>query len=124
MLERAEDALEKIVSRCTLSELLWIVRNVSYDQVSYYSIDHKGIVYNGSYSNKQIEQANDIQRYLSTYCDLFGQIIVNHNTFNDGYIDKYIHSSMIISNQENLINELETKIKELKAEIEELESER
>lgn len=109
-LERAEDNLYKLAENCTLKEVLWIIRNICYDMTSYVNNENKGKIYDDSYSRKQIEQATQLQRDISTACDLFSQIIVNHNEFNDDYFKERTISNGRIGMLKDKIKELEEKI--------------
>ena len=110
--ERANEAWTQLITKCTLKEILWIMRNIAYDQISYYSAENKGRIYNGSYDEKHIEQAGYLQKDLSTMCDLFGQVIINHRNFDEGYLEErapsYMMAKMIA--MKNKIEELEKRI--------------
>ena len=40
--ERAEEERDYLIEKCSLAEILWITRNVTYDMVAYWSADNKG----------------------------------------------------------------------------------
>lgn len=120
-IDRAEKFLKKLVSNCTLSEVLWIVRNITYDQVSYYDKDLKGVIYNGNYNDNQIEQATSFQRKLSTMCDLFRQVVVDKREFDNNYLDKLDSSVLYLSTIDKLVaknDELKEEIASLLVELE------
>lgn len=111
---RANDNLETLATNCTLKEILWILRNITYDQISYYDEDNKGKIYDGSYDQKHIEQANALQREISTMCDLFGQVIVGHRNFEEGYLEERVPSYMMskMVSMKNEIERLERKLED------------
>lgn len=112
-LDRAYDSMKYLVEHNTFKEILWIMRNLSYEQVCYYGDDHKGIVYqDDSYSSLTREQACRIQRMLSTACDLFGQSIIDHREFDEGYLHKWLDGGSM----EIEINNLKERIRELEEE--------
>jgi hypothetical protein len=117
-LERAESSLNDLISKCTLDEILWIVRNVTYDQIAYYSDESKGIVYDGSYTEENIEQATMLQKAISTYCDLFGQSI-NKRVFDQGYLNTYdlLQSKIKIDSLELECAKLREEVSDLKEEL-------
>ena len=114
---RAEEALQELCSKCTLSEVLWIIRNITYDQTAYYSEDEKGIIYNGSYDEGQIHDATNLQREISKFCDLFGQVVINHRNFGD---DTYLENNMSLTLMSK-VRAYESEIEKLKERISELE---
>lgn len=75
---------------CTLAEIMWIFRNIIYDQVYYNSEDDCASLYTDEdYSRLNIEQANRLQQQLSTLCDLFLQSIDDKREFNEDYLSTY-----------------------------------
>lgn len=75
---------------CTLEEIMWIFRNIIYDQVYYNSEDDCASLYTDEdYSRLNIEQANRLQQQLSTLCDLFLQSIDDKREFNEDYLSTY-----------------------------------
>lgn len=88
-LKRANENLITLIENCTFEEIMWIVRNITYDQISYYAPDSKGRIFNGKYSELQIEQATRFQRNISTFIDLFGQVLIDGRVFEEEYIKKY-----------------------------------
>lgn len=111
-LERANMMKKKLAEKCTLKEILWIIRNISYDMVAYYNAEHCGIIYKSeSYNQMQREQACQIQRDLSTCCDLFGQSIIDKREFEEEYINhRYNYSYMA-----GAIMSLEKELKRLRS---------
>jgi len=86
--ERMEDQLKKVISNLTLAEVLKMIREISYDMICYWDEENKGIIYKSDdYTEKNREQANRLQRLLSTACDLFGQSIIDKRVFDDGYLE-------------------------------------
>lgn len=88
-LDRADKMLEYLIGKCSLKEILWIARNVVYDQVAYYNQNSKGIVYNGEYSDLNVEQANRLQQQISTLLDLFSQSVNSKREFDEDYLKSY-----------------------------------
>lgn len=107
-LERANMMKKKLAEKCTLKEILWIIRNISYDVVAYYNAEHCGIIYKSeSYNQMQREQACQIQRDLSTCCDLFGQSIIDKREFEEEYINHRYNYSYMAGTIMSLEKELE-----------------
>mgnify|MGYP003518080088 FL=1 len=115
-LGRASNTLEYLIKRCNLKEILWIIRNISYDMVSYWDKDNCGIIYKSEkYSKLNREQACQIQRDLSTCCDLFGQSIIDKREFEEEYINhRYNYSYMA-----GTIRAMSEKIEELRSKLDE-----
>lgn len=89
--ERAEEALRELCKKCTFTEISWIMRNITYDQVAYYSEDlHSKIYDDKDYSEKLKEDLNAMQRAISARLDLFEQMLIRKNSFNSDYINKYL----------------------------------
>ena len=89
--ERMESKLEEVAKELTLKEVLKMTREICYDMVYYNGENNCGIIYKGDYSRKNIEQACQLQRLVSTACDLFAQSIVNHREFDDNYLNKWLN---------------------------------
>ena len=87
-MERVEEQLQHLVSHCSLNECLKIIREIANDMVCYYSENNKGIIYDGTYTQEQIEQATFLQRKLRDVCDLFAQVVIDKREFNDEYLRK------------------------------------
>jgi len=112
--ERMDEVLRDVCSKLTLKEVLKMIREISYDMVCYYGEDNKGIIYQKEeYSHLNREQACQIQRMLSTACDLFCQSVVQHREFDEGYLNKWLNGGAM----ELKINELEEKIKMLEEQL-------
>lgn len=112
--ERMDEVLRDVCSKLTLKEVLKMIREISYDMVCYYGEDNKGIIYQKEeYSSLNREQARQIQRMLSTACDLFCQSVVQHREFDEGYLNKWLNGGAM----EFKINELEEKIKMLEEQL-------
>ena len=115
-LDRASESMQYLVEHNTFKEILWIMRNLSYEQVSYWDDEHKGIIYqDDSYSHLNREQACRIQRMLSTACDLFGQSVINKREFDEGYLVKWLEGGAL----ELQVASLQSRIKDLEAIIKE-----
>ena len=89
--ERMESKLEDVCKNLTLAEILKMIREISYDMVAYYDENNKGIIYNDeSYSKQNQWEACQLQRLLSSACDMFGQSIIEHREFGDGYLNHWL----------------------------------
>ena len=113
-MERMNEVLNFVISNLTLKEILKMIREISYDMVCYYDEDAKGIIYNGEYNNNHRWQAFQLQRLLSTACDLFEQSVVGHREFDNDYLSKWLGGGVM----ERKIAELEEEVKLLKEEKE------
>ena len=117
-LERMEEVLSYVIGKLTLKETLKMIREISYDMVCYWDKYNKGIIYqDDDYDEEHIEQACQLQRLLSTACDLFEQSITEKRKFEDGYLDKWLYGGSIqLENEKlkNTITELESRITDLK----------
>lgn len=117
-IKRANKVLEDLVKQCSLSEILWIVRQIAFDQVAYFSEENKGIVYrDAKYSRLTIDQANNLQRQLSVICDLFSQSICDGREFEPNYLKQYDFAGsyiMTIDNLKEQLNSLQSQINEIK----------
>lgn len=111
--DRAEEALHELCTKCTFEEVIWIMRNILYDQVCYYNDTDKGVVYNGQYTELNKEQANRFQQQLSTLLDLFGQSIANKREFNNDYLKSYEFAGPYL----RVIEDLKEQIDKLKEEL-------
>ncbi len=107
--ERMEKKLEEVAQDLTLAEVLKMVREICYDMVYYNGEDNCGVIYKDEkYSKKNIEQACQLQRMVSTACDLFGQSIINHREFDDGYLNKWLNGGAMELQIESLKNEIDS----------------
>ena len=84
-----------------------MVRETSYEMVCYYNEDAKGIIYNGEYNENPRWQACQLQRLLSSACDLFEQSVVGHREFDNDYLSKWLDGGVM----ERKIADLEEKIR-------------
>lgn len=115
---RANEMLEYLISKCSFKEICWIFRNIAYDMVAYYDQNNKSKIYDGSYSDLNIEQANRLQQQISVIVDLFEQSIVDKREFEEGYLRDYSFAKLYI----NILNEKIEIIKKLEDAITELNS--
>lgn len=107
--ERMESKLKEVAQDLTLAEVLKMVREICYDMVYYNGEDNCGVIYrDGKYSKKNIEQACQLQRMVSTVCDLFRQSIINHREFDDGYLNKWLNGGAMELQIESLKNEIDS----------------
>lgn len=113
-MERMNEVLNFVISNLTLKEILKMIREISYDMVCYYDEDAKGIIYNGEYNENHRWQAFQLQRLLSSACDLFEQSVVGHREFDDDYLSKWLGGGVM----ERKIAVLEEKIRLLTEEKE------
>ena len=113
-MERMNEVLNFVISNLTLKEILKMIREISYDMVCYYNEDAKGIIYNGEYNDNHRWQACQLQRLLSSACDLFEQSVVGHREFDDKYLSKWLGGGVM----ERKIDVLEKKIRLLTEEKE------
>lgn len=113
-MERMNEVLNFVISNLTLKEILKMIREISYDMVCYYDEDAKGIIYNGEYNENHRWQAFQLQRLLSSACDLFEQSVVGHREFDDDYLSKWLGGGVM----ERKIAVLEEEIRLLKEEKE------
>ena len=113
-MERMNEVLNFVISNLTLKEILKMIREISYDMVCYYNEDAKGIIYNDEYNDNHRWQACQLQRLLSSACDLFEQSVVGHREFDDDYLSKWLGGGVM----ERKIAVLEEKIRLLTEEKE------
>lgn len=107
-LDRMNEVLNSVISTLTLKEILKMVREISYDMVCYYDEYNKGIIYSDDkYSELNQEQACQLQRLLSSACDLFEQSVVGHREFDNDYLSKWLDGGVM----ERKIADLEEKIR-------------
>lgn len=118
--ERMDEQLEQVIGHLTLKEILKMIREISYDMVSYYDKDNKGIIYQSDdYSENNRNQACRLQRLLSTACDLFAQSVIEKREFEEGYLEKWTDGGYL----QNRVAQLEEENEKLKEEIKYLEGE-
>lgn len=87
-LERTVPVYNK-VKELNTDEKLWICRNIIYDLVSYYGENSKGEIYNGNYTDMQIEQATRLQQNICGMIKALGQVF-NNQTFSNDYFEDLI----------------------------------
>ena len=120
-MERMNKVLECVITTLTLQEILKMIREISYDMVCYYDENLCSKIYKDKeYSKLNQEQACRLQRLLSSACDLFGQSIINHREFDEGYLNHWLNGGAM----ELEIARLKDKIEELNQEIETLQEQR
>lgn len=113
--ERMNSQLNEVISNLTLKEVLKMIREISYDMVCYYDEYNKGIIYQkDDYSQKNREQACQLQRLLSTACDLFAQSVIEKREFEESYLEQWTNGGAL----QLKISNLENEIKKLKEELE------
>lgn len=113
-MDRVNIAIEYIASNLTLQEALKLIREISYDMVSYWDKENCARIYKDkSYSKLNQEQACRLQRLLSSACDLFGQSVINKREFDEGYLRKWCDGGSL--ELEN--NSLKEKVEQLEYEI-------
>lgn len=109
--DRMETVLEEIAQTLTLAEVLKMVREICYDMVYYNNAKDCGVIYRDkTYSRINQEQACRLQRLVSTACDLFGQCVIQHREFDEGYLEKWLNGESL----QHRISQLEDEITELK----------
>lgn len=117
-MKRMESVLNYVISTLNLAEILKMIREISYDMVSYYDSETCSKIYkDDSYSEQNRWEANQIQSLLRTACDLFGQSILDKREFGK-YLDHWINVGIMEKQIENLNNEIEC----LKDQIQEWEN--
>lgn len=116
--DRASTMLLDLISHCSFKEISWIYRNIVYDWVAYWSSESKGKVYDGTYSDLNIEQANRLQQQISSLADLFEQSVIDKREFNEDYLKNYAFAGPYI----RLLNDRDERIKQLEEAIEEMNS--
>ena len=115
---RVNIAIEYIASNLTLKEALKLIREISYDMVSYWDAENCARIYRDkSYSKLNQEQACRLQRLLSSACDLFGQSVINKREFDEGYLRKWCDGGSLELENDRLkekVEQLEYEINYLK----------
>ena len=85
-INKCSDMIDKLNKEYSVDEIFWIIRNLTYDYIRYFGEDNKGIVYDGSYSDINVEQATRAQQSLSTSADIMCQVISSKREFEDSYL--------------------------------------
>ena len=107
-MDRVEEVLKDVITRLSLEEVLKMTREITYDMVSGERL------YNGSYSQLNIEQANAFQAKIRDACDMFAQSIVDKREFDENYLKDYAYARpylRIIEKQKERIANLEEQLK-------------
>lgn len=85
--ERWANIMTYACTRGSLKEVCKAMREISYDQVCYYGEGSHGPIYDDEkYSDTTKEQANYLQRKISTVLDLFDQCITDGREFDWEYL--------------------------------------
>ena len=117
-MERIEEAIGYLAENLTLKEVLKVVREISYDMVSYWDKENCARIYKDNrFSALNREQACRIQRGLSTMCDLFAQSVIDAREFDDDYLEKWLDGGSLqyrIEELQSTITQLENTIAYLK----------
>lgn len=107
--DRMNKMLNDVAKTLTLKEALMLIRNICWDMVYYNDKEDCGIIYkDDKYSEENRWQACQLQRLVSTACDLFGQSVINHREFDMGYLNKYLNGGALELEVERLKNEIES----------------
>lgn len=77
---------EELETNLTFEEICKCFRELLYEPISYWDTEHNGRIYDGTYSEAQINQATRLQQKISGYVDLYNQILSKHNEFNEDYL--------------------------------------
>ena len=75
------------MKKLPVDDICWLIRNITYHLVSYYSEDNKGPIYDGSYDQLQIEQATRLQQNINGKVDILNQVFSHRNFENDYFED-------------------------------------
>lgn len=86
--KRVEPVLMYVISKLSFIEICRMFREICYDQVAYYSDEHKGLIYKQDRTPLNKEQACRLQRKVSTAIDLFSQSVVDGREFNEDYLSE------------------------------------
>ena len=86
--KRMDETLSFVIGHLSLSDILKLVREVSYDMVRYDSEDVKGVVYGRGFDEEHILQTTNLQRRLRDMCDLFDQSVKGHK-FDESYLERF-----------------------------------
>lgn len=83
-MERVEQVLQYVIKNLNLKEILKMTREITYDMVR-----PEARLYQGDYSELNIEQANRFQSQLRDMCDFLAQSLVDKREFDNGYLKDY-----------------------------------
>ena len=88
--DKVEEAIRYLAENLNFKEICKVFREISYDQICYYSEDSCGLIYKdkNKYTDKHIEQATYLQRKISTSVDLYEQLITSGNIFEESYLEE------------------------------------
>lgn len=82
-----EENIKNLKDNLTQQEIFKLMRELLYEQISYYGDNDKGIIYNGDYSQINIEQATIINNKIRGYIGIYSQIICNKREFSEDYLE-------------------------------------
>lgn len=85
-IDRVFKQLKEVISNLGFEEVCKMFREICYDQIAYWNDRNKGVVYNGEYSSKNIEQATYLQGKISTAVDLYTQVLIHKREFDEDYL--------------------------------------
>ncbi len=100
-MNRVYEMVKYVASRLSLEEILKMIREITYDMVA-----PNSKIYNGDYSEINVEQANRFQSQLRDMCDFFAQSIVDKRTFDENYLKNYEYARPYLSTIEDLKNQI------------------
>lgn len=86
-MDRVTIQLLDTISNLSFEEICKMFREICYDQVAYYSDEHKGLIYQVDRSPLNKEQACRLQRKVSTAVDLYSQSVVDGREFEESYLE-------------------------------------
>lgn len=126
-LDKLKPIWDDLYSKCNFTEIMWLFRNITYDQIKYFSENDKGIIYTDDekYSQLTKEQATNLQRQISTCADLFTQAVVSGREQDKNYLKQYDFAGPYLIVNQNLRREVEyltQKITELNQELKDFQS--
>ena len=85
-MNRVEEGIKYLASHLNFREICKVFREISYDQVCYYSSDSHSPIYDDKKRSKlNVEQCNRLQRNVSTAVDLYEQAISGRE-FSEDYL--------------------------------------
>lgn len=87
-MDRVNKVLLDVIQKLSFTEICKMFREICYDQVCYYSEEHKGIIYKEDREPLNKEQACRLQRKVSTAVDIFEQSVVDKRIFEESYLDE------------------------------------
>ena len=87
-MERVNLQLLDVISNLSFDEICKMFREICYDQVCYYSEEHKGLMYREDRTSLNREQACRLQRKVSTAVDLYAQSVIDGREFEESYLEE------------------------------------